>query len=1027
MKEAHAPLPNRTAQQEKCSNSTSSNNSPSNSPSSDLTKSESPRTGTSSDSQNHGKNNNESLEEEPHCGLCASKFHTWSQLHHHYKEAHPDSNLACDDCYRTFDSPQNLRNHKNQVHGPEKFCKKLQYDSKPRMDRRHLRNVPKVHGFQDINFIDFSSEKFPLVAKDVCEKSLHLSKDKFSSECHFCGRGFPCSSALEIHHQTCPENRNREIKKNKRKSTPKFRPQAHHSESDDSDDMGSNDKVRNNFFRSLHLCNKETEQQINGTSSPIEIIRRPLMIHDQKDSKQDLADIQSIISVTNIPSIESGLRNVAEDKKTGLNVQINNSQSSPSPSSSLTSPNFAVLNLISPNFANDHNDEEAQDCFAAECRRMKLRGEFPCKLCPQIFPNLRALKGHNRVHVLVASGTPASPYRCNICTYSSLDKATLVRHMRSHNGDRPYECAMCNYAFTTKANCERHLRNRHSKMTRDEVKSSIIYHPSEDPINDSEYLRTAELNKRNIEKVKEAKPDFTLPVNLKSNLALLKERQKAEDVFQSEHQELLKNISNGAVEEQARSEVATMTEDLDERGAVSPLTDEVWSGEEALDLRVNKESPKCEEPEDLTKKEHTECNNNVDEAKGEMFNSPQRQRPADISNLVNMYSALHPSLTVPQLQQLILHQLNFPTLLRGLPFSPYLIPQAVFHGQEFAKGFLPKEALGLQMSGGNLMGDKVLSPTVPEKLPYFHQENLAKIVLKRDAPDSEFYRKSQGEKPRLTNEYFTESDKKAFQNILESNSEKKAPQYSPQPPTDNSPDRNATVKMVIKNGVLMPKQKQRRYRTERPFSCEHCSARFTLRSNMERHIKQQHPRFWTHKSRYNVSGRKSDSVKYPNMSAYYKGYDNDHVSSTQAREDMTGSTGDLSWDASKSPHKDMNDKSDESDMDEPKDLSDEEEAKDDLVIDEDRGSEHLRMLAHVTEIFKDREETPKSVSKEAQPQDLASVSKMLDNAATQTQTFQKYFQEGCRKDDDEFRRDDGDRSEEEEGLIAGSTSSDENR
>ena len=35
--------------------------------------------------------------------------------------------------------------------------------------------------------------------------------------------------------------------------------------------------------------------------------------------------------------------------------------------------------------------------------------------------------------------------------------------------------------------------------------------------------------------------------------------------------------------------------------------------------------------------------------------------------------------------------------------------------------------------------------------------------------------------------------------------------------------------MVLKNGVLVKKQKQRRYRTERPFGCEHCTARFTLR------------------------------------------------------------------------------------------------------------------------------------------------------------------------------------------------------
>ncbi|KAJ8949253.1 hypothetical protein NQ318_022766 [Aromia moschata] len=56
--------------------------------------------------------------------------------------------------------------------------------------------------------------------------------------------------------------------------------------------------------------------------------------------------------------------------------------------------------------------------------------------------------------------------------------------MRTHNGDRPYECSLCNYAFTTKANCERHLRNRHAKTTREEVKKSIIYHPSEDPTNE---------------------------------------------------------------------------------------------------------------------------------------------------------------------------------------------------------------------------------------------------------------------------------------------------------------------------------------------------------------------------------------------------------------------------------------------------------------------------------------------------------------------------------------------------------------
>lgn len=85
----------------------------------------------------------------------------------------------------------------------------------------------------------------------------------------------------------------------------------------------------------------------------------------------------------------------------------------------------------------------------------------------------------------------------------------------------------------------------------------------------------------------------------------------------------------------------------------------------------------------------------------------------------------------------------------------------------------------------------------------------------------------------------------------------------PQPkPQQMRPISPGPVKMVIKNGVLMPKQKQRRYRTERPFACDHCSARFTLRSNMERHIKQQHPQYWAQRQRsgHNNFIRRSSSA-----------------------------------------------------------------------------------------------------------------------------------------------------------------------
>ena len=66
----------------------------------------------------------------------------------------------------------------------------------------------------------------------------------------------------------------------------------------------------------------------------------------------------------------------------------------------------------------------------------------------KIFSNL----GHVRSHLGLAA------YKCNLCSYSSADKSTLIRHLRTHNGERPFQCLICDFAFTTKANCERHVR-----------------------------------------------------------------------------------------------------------------------------------------------------------------------------------------------------------------------------------------------------------------------------------------------------------------------------------------------------------------------------------------------------------------------------------------------------------------------------------------------------------------------------------------------------------------------------------------
>lgn len=142
----------------------------------------------------------------------------------------------------------------------------------------------------------------------------------------------------------------------------------------------------------------------------------------------------------------------------------------------------SIFNTSTDDLSNNASSEYDQD-YDKEfddnedlIRDMKLKGEFPCRICPAVYPNLRALKGHNKEHM------DKPPYICNVakCEYASNDKSTLARHMRTHTGEKPFECTLCNFGFTTKANCERHIKNKHGKLSREEVRDAIVVHEISD-------------------------------------------------------------------------------------------------------------------------------------------------------------------------------------------------------------------------------------------------------------------------------------------------------------------------------------------------------------------------------------------------------------------------------------------------------------------------------------------------------------------------------------------------------------------
>lgn len=890
------------------------------------------------------------------CPVCVrNDFSTMISLENHVDTEHPSIQAKCRCCEIVFKSYKALNAHKCTA------------NNKP----PHI-----TQGFKDLTFVDFSSEKFPLIAKVACEKSIRTSVSSQKYECPRCYRAFPCSSAVEIHALKCGDL----------KHDVSLRKRALSETSDEADT-----RRRDDFFAHLDLKNKHEDLNDSfqsGYNSDADVIehKKSRISKDDWYAKaangdyKDLADIQSMINVSSAGS--ELLRQLDQ------------------PMTSMASSNEQLYS---------REEEEQQDAFTAEFRKMKLRGEFPCKLCTAVFPNLRALKGHNRIH-LTAAG--AGPFRCNMCVYSIHDKAALIRHMRTHNGDRPYECAICNYAFTTKANCERHLRNRHGKSTRDEVKRAIIYHPSEDSSCDDP-VKKMQIFNMSFEEDELPPKDRSTPVSL------------------------IKDSPNSSAEKVAKIQVKSIDQLTQFKNQVADLSE---NESKPIKLADTKPMDLSMDALDLSKKNASDLLSAPDMS---LFEKNQQLFLAQQKLLSEALPQIDPAHYF-QLSQLY-RNLVFPTT--GLPLHPFflqnpLLAQLPTPNFNELKNLMKNDVLSTPTNNmyPNSMFINPIFPT-PPNMPQanFPTSTLLQEALKQESPPQ------RNATPPAVQLPLTPQTPRSSRGV-------QMPQ-KPQPmPRMSSP---GPVKMVIKNGVLMPKQKQRRYRTERPFACDHCSARFTLRSNMERHIKQQHPQYWAQRQRsgHNFIRRGSNTSLTPTSSMQ-----NQELSSSSLMENKSAFNAisdQVKFAILAQQLKSRSNKSFDSMEDQDENDEDAENYKDDidepkLFIDEDEDSEP-RDLSHknikrslspidnnaaakkiaknilleamnaetnTTEKIdirsKDSKDSYESRSRKSSKDenDLVSVSTLVDNA-TNSVGLGKYFNADCQSND----------HSDEEGLVAsGSTS-----
>ncbi|XP_049271078.1 gastrula zinc finger protein XlCGF57.1 isoform X7 [Rhipicephalus sanguineus] len=84
----------------------------------------------------------------------------------------------------------------------------------------------------------------------------------------------------------------------------------------------------------------------------------------------------------------------------------------------------------------------------------KHMGEPPlqCHFCPAAFTRKSELVRHVRTH------TGERPFCCAHCNASFVQKNSLVIHIRTHTGERPFSCVHCDASFVRKNSLVRHIR-----------------------------------------------------------------------------------------------------------------------------------------------------------------------------------------------------------------------------------------------------------------------------------------------------------------------------------------------------------------------------------------------------------------------------------------------------------------------------------------------------------------------------------------------------------------------------------------
>lgn len=96
-----------------------------------------------------------------------------------------------------------------------------------------------------------------------------------------------------------------------------------------------------------------------------------------------------------------------------------------------------------------HSRQVGQPCVSRSEATSKLH---QCSMCAYSTNRKDCLMRHIRTH------TGEKPFSCSLCSYSGKAKDKLIRHLRTHSGEKPFLCPHCPCRFSSKGYLKNHVR-----------------------------------------------------------------------------------------------------------------------------------------------------------------------------------------------------------------------------------------------------------------------------------------------------------------------------------------------------------------------------------------------------------------------------------------------------------------------------------------------------------------------------------------------------------------------------------------